>query len=241
MFTARVACPLNNGHAQVRLDSATGTLVGTLDVSNTGSWSTFTEQSTSLTGTSGTHDIYIVFIDGSGGGAGNFDWFKFSSGTGATPTPTPTAAPTATPPATPTPTTAPTPTPTGAPATITIQAESYDSQNGIYYPGGEYIGGCNTNDWVRYNNIDLGAGYSMFTARVACPLNNGHAQVRLDSTTGTLVGTLDVSNTGSWSTFTEQSTSLTGASGTHDIYIVFIDGSGGGAGNFDWFIFSGGT
>ncbi|RAV09899.1 polysaccharide lyase family 8 super-sandwich domain-containing protein [Paenibacillus contaminans] len=119
---------------------------------------------------------------------------------------------------------------------IILQAESYDTMFGVSN-GGTVIGNVDNGDWVAYSQVDLREGYNLFTARLGVPSGTGKTvEIRLDSKTGPLVGTLAVQSTGSFVSFTEQTTSLTGASGVHDVYVVFKGGSG--VGNFDWFKFS---
>ncbi|GKX28009.1 hypothetical protein SH1V18_04890 [Vallitalea longa] len=120
---------------------------------------------------------------------------------------------------------------------ILIEAEDYTNMSGIIN-GGNKIGGCDNGDWVSYSNIDLGTGYSTMTARVGVPDSyaGSRAEVRLDSTTGTLVGTFTIEATGAFDSFQEQSINLSDANGIHDIYIVFNDHYG--VGDFDWFKFS---
>lgn len=62
-------------------------------------------------------------------------------------------------------------------------------------------------------------------------------EVRLGSTTGTLIGTLTTTSTGGWSpNLQEQSISLENATGVQNIYIVFKGYVG--VGSFDWFKFN---
>lgn len=127
----------------------------------------------------------------------------------------------------------------GIPTTqpIMIQAENYSSMSGISN-GGDMIGSCDNGDWVCYNNIDLSTGYNLLKTNVAVPAQyaGSRAEVRLDSTTGTLIGTFTIQATGAFDVYEEQSINIVGASGTHDIYVVFKDYYG--VGNFDWFEFS---
>jgi hypothetical protein len=51
--------------------------------------------------------------------------------------------------------------------------------------------------------------------------------VRLDTPTGTSIGSWAPATTGSWTTWQEASIELSGASGTHDLYLV-------AAGQIDW-------
>ncbi|QUH29314.1 carbohydrate-binding protein [Vallitalea guaymasensis] len=124
------------------------------------------------------------------------------------------------------------------PTLLDIQAEGYNSMNGVELSNeGTSVGWCDTGDWLCYENIDLGGGFSAFTTRAA--VDNSYAgrkvEIRLDGITGTIIGTLTMKATGGWDMFQEQSTDISDGSGIHDVYIVFKDGDG--AGNFDWFRF----
>ncbi len=123
--------------------------------------------------------------------------------------------------------------------TLHIEAESYNGMNGVTINGGS-VESTDGGDWMRYDNVDLGGGYSTFSARYANGGGTGNsAVIRLGSITGTIIGTLSTPSTGGWGTFTTANTSLTGASGIQNIFVVFPSGSGNG--NFDWFEFSGNT
>ncbi|MCJ8014217.1 carbohydrate-binding protein [Paenibacillus sp. KQZ6P-2] len=127
------------------------------------------------------------------------------------------------------------------PSTNTIQAENYSSQKGTatHSAGtGTVVGNIDPGDWMAYNNIDFGTGISQFVASVA--VDSGYAgkqlQLRLDSTTGPLIGTLTIKSTGGWDTYATQTCAVSGVSGVHNLYIVGA-GSGEGVGNIDWFKF----
>ena len=64
------------GSIELRLDSPTGQLIGTLKATPTGTWSTYTQQATPLTGATGIHDLYLVFVGGRG--VANVDTFWFT-------------------------------------------------------------------------------------------------------------------------------------------------------------------
>lgn len=123
------------------------------------------------------------------------------------------------------------------PQPLLLEAENYSTMSGINN-GGNAIGSCDDGDWVCYSNVDLGTGYSLMTTNVAVPAQyaGSRAEVRLDSTTGSLIGTFTIQATGGFDIFSEQSINVVGANGTHDVYIVFKDYWG--VGNFDWFKFS---
>jgi len=118
------------------------------------------------------------------------------------------------------------------------EAEDYDAQSGIQtedtrdFFGGENVGYIHDGDWCRYDDITIDSG-SVFKARCAGygdPL--GYIEVRLNSTSGTLVGVIDPVYTGGTQYWATAETNLSEAAvGTHDIYLVFK-----GAGfNINWF------
>lgn len=80
----RVASNNSGGNIEVRLDSAAGTLLGTVAVPGTGGWQSWQTKSAPVSTVSGAHTLYLKFT----GGAGNLFnvlWFKFnapSSGSG---------------------------------------------------------------------------------------------------------------------------------------------------------------
>ena len=62
----RVAANSGGGTIELHLDSPTGKLIGSLDVEPTGGWQDWATQRTTLTETSGKHDLYMVFKGGEG-------------------------------------------------------------------------------------------------------------------------------------------------------------------------------
>ncbi|KAF2750476.1 carbohydrate-binding module family 6 protein [Sporormia fimetaria CBS 119925] len=75
-FTARVASNTTGGKIELRLGSATGTLVGTCNVSGTGGWSTWATVTCGVSGATGTQDLFLRFTGGSGS-LFNFNWWRF--------------------------------------------------------------------------------------------------------------------------------------------------------------------
>ncbi|HEX9059589.1 MAG TPA: non-reducing end alpha-L-arabinofuranosidase family hydrolase [Clostridia bacterium] len=151
-----------------------------------------------------------------------------------------------TPPATPTPA-ASTPTPTppshgNINAFGTIDAENYDSASGtdlksITTTNGSGIGYINSGDYVVYKNVDFGSGATSFKTLAALGIDTPtDIELRLGSTTGTLIGTMTVASTGDWNTYQEQTCSINKATGLNDLYLVFK-----GPVNMDWFTFGSGS
>ncbi|MGR4880643.1 family 43 glycosylhydrolase [Streptomyces sp. LARHCF249] len=92
-------------------------------------------------------------------------------------------------------------------------------------------GGMNTSwiengDYIKVKGVAFGTGAGSFTARVASNTSGGRVELHLDSATGPTVGTCTVSGTGGWQTWSTASCPVTGATGTHDLYLRFAGGSG---------------
>ncbi|VGO11728.1 Endo-1,4-beta-xylanase Z [Pontiella desulfatans] len=133
-----------------------------------------------------------------------------------------------------------------------IEAEDYDGRGGNArevggcsdWCGGDKVGFINDGEWNRYDNIQIGTG-SVFRARVATGSTNatGKIEVRLDSSTGTLIGSVDVPYTGSWdNNWNTIETALDPVSGTRSVYLKYVETTAAGvtgAGLFDvnWFGF----
>ncbi len=77
-FSARVASATSGGTVEVRLGSATGTVVGRCAVSGTGGWQTWATVSCAVSGVTGTQDLYLRFTGGSGY-LFNVDWWQFTA------------------------------------------------------------------------------------------------------------------------------------------------------------------
>ena len=67
---------------------------------------------------------------------------------------------------------------------------------------------------------------SGLTARVASNTSGGTITVHLDSSTGTVVGTVTVPGTGAWQSWVTETCNLTASAGTHNLYLVYSGGSG---------------
>ena len=138
-----------------------------------------------------------------------------------------------------------------APATDITQAESYSGQSGITTEtcsdagGGSDVTSIQAGDYIYFSGMDFGtSGIQCFEARVASYGNGGSLELRLDSQTGTLIGTCEIlPPTGGWQTWTNKACSVSGATGNHTLYLVFV----GGVGSYNisnlfsvnWFTFHG--
>ncbi|GIJ20681.1 hypothetical protein Vlu01_13050 [Micromonospora lutea] len=83
-FSARVASAASGGRIEVRLDSASGPIVGTCTVAGSGGWQNWTTTSCGVSGATGTRDLFLRFTGGSGS-LFNVNWWQFAGG-GSAPT-----------------------------------------------------------------------------------------------------------------------------------------------------------
>ncbi|MFI7231659.1 carbohydrate-binding protein [Nonomuraea angiospora] len=114
------------------------------------------------------------------------------------------------------------------------QAEHFGAQQGIQVAnhggaeGGATVGFTDNGDWISFEPY-VPAGATRITARVSSGGPGGTIEVRAGSSTGTLLGTLTVANTGGWDTFTDVSAALSNApGGTTKLFLVFRGVSGQG-------------
>jgi glucose/arabinose dehydrogenase/PKD repeat protein len=199
-ITARVSSAGPGGTIEVRANSATGTLLGTVNVAPTGSWDTFANVSANLSaGPTGTSTLYLVFKGVTGQG-NLFDLDSWTFGTG-------TSSP-----------------------TTTVEAETPTSLSGVQAAGhagasgGFTLGYIENGDWAGYSTVNTN-GARRFTARISSAGAGGTIQIRSGSQTGTLLGSLTVPVTGNWETFQDVSTSWT-ANASGPLFLVFTGGSG---------------
>ncbi|MEN3533532.1 family 43 glycosylhydrolase [Microbispora sp. ZYX-F-249] len=139
-------------------------------------------------------------------------------------------------------------TTTGAPQVGTLdpyvrqEAETIAWESGVETEpsneGGMNVGFIDNGDYIKVKGVAFGTGARSFSARVASGSAGGKIEVRRDGVSGTLMGTCDVPGTGGWQTWTTVSCPVTGATGTHDLYLRFTGGSGYLM-NVNWWQFSG--
>lgn len=102
---------------------------------------------------------------------------------------------------------------------------------------GVYVNSINNGDYIKLRSVDFTAGGAKnFSATVGASASGGSIELHLDSQTGKTIGTLAVASTGGMTTWKAQTTSVTGATGVHDLFLVFKGGSGD-LFNLDWWQF----
>lgn len=87
---------------------------------------------------------------------------------------------------------------------------------------GVYVTRITDLTYIKVNGVDFGpAGASSFTANVASGGKGGVIELHLDSDDGPQIGRLTVKPTGGWDNWQTQTTPVSKASGTHDLFLVF--------------------
>jgi hypothetical protein len=202
MFEATLATEVNYAgqRFQIRIDSATGPVIGTATVDSTGSFNRFTTQYTPIVPTSGTHDVYLIAL-GSGPGVGDVDTIAF----------------------------------TRTPAKV--DAERADASSGTTTASGAtgaFVGSFDGGDSLTFRSLDFGIGRTSLAVALAVdPAYAGQTfAVRLDSASGTTIGTMTAASTGSWTRFVTQTLPVMSTTGMHDVFVVATGGAG--IANIDW-------
>jgi hypothetical protein len=109
----------------------------------------------------------------------------------------------------------------GRDAFIRQEAEGFDGQSGLGV-GNSTIYSFDSGDYAGFDLMDFG---STGAARIAINLATSatyspQIEVRVDSITGTLLGTLTVTSTGDYNTYAEESCTVTPLSGVHSVFLI---------------------
>ncbi len=121
-----------------------------------------------------------------------------------------------------------------------IEAENFGHNSGTQTEacaeGGQDVGWIDNGDWLGYE-INFGNGADVFRARVASDTAGGTIEIRLGNpTSGTLIGSVAIVNTGGWQLWTTVETNIQKTYGFQHVYLVFKGGTGG-LFNINWFKF----
>jgi len=123
----------------------------------------------------------------------------------------------------------------------TVQAETICLGQGVETQtcneGGINVTNIENGDYIKVKGVDFGTdGAVSFEARVASGTSGGKIELRLGSSSGTLIGTCDVGSTGGAQTWSTKTCTITNAKGKNDLYLKFT-GSGTSMFNFNWWRF----
>lgn len=101
--------------------------------------------------------------------------------------------------------------------------------------GGRMVIDIESGDWIKIAGVDFNDGAHSFEARISAQ-NNGTIEIRLGNKNGQLLGTCNVSSTGSLKNWNTVSCNVKNIKGVHDLYFKFT-GQGANMFNFNWWAF----
>jgi len=129
-----------------------------------------------------------------------------------------------------------------------VKASQYAAQRGAALEatsddgGGQDVGWLSNGDWLRYDNVNLGAaGPASASLRLAAAYADrpGSVELRADSLTGAVIAAVPVASTGgnqSWKTVTSSGAS---PGGTHSVFLVLRSSQPMDFVNLNWFTIGG--
>jgi arabinoxylan arabinofuranohydrolase len=104
--------------------------------------------------------------------------------------------------------------------------------------GGMNVTSINNGDYIKVRSVDFRTGAVSFAARVASAAAGGSIELRLDSLTGTLIGTCAITGTGGAQTWATKTCDVNGVTGTHDLFFKFTGSGTGELFKFNWWKFT---
>ncbi|KAF7538240.1 hypothetical protein G7054_g3051 [Neopestalotiopsis clavispora] len=104
--------------------------------------------------------------------------------------------------------------------------------------GTVYISYINNGDYSMVAGVDFGNGATAFTASVASATDGGDIELYVGNITGSPIGVCSVNGTGGWTTWTLVTCSVSGVTGTNDLYFSFTGTTSDYLFNIDWWQFS---
>ena len=118
-----------------------------------------------------------------------------------------------------------------APITGVKSTQQLKASKGVYVTVNE------KDAYIKVASIDFGSkGATKFNASLAATAEGTTIELRIDSQTSDVVGTLKVKPTGAIDKWETQSCTVKGARGVHDLYLKFF-GNGTPVMNVDWWKF----
>ncbi|HNY32317.1 MAG TPA: glycoside hydrolase family 43 protein [Fibrobacteria bacterium] len=112
-----------------------------------------------------------------------------------------------------------------------VEGETMAFSSGLKTQGndqsGVYVSSISNNDYIKIRSVDFSSGGAKtFTASVGATSGGGSIELHLGSTSGKLIGTLPVTATGGMTSWKSLTTTISGATGVNDLFLVFKGGSG---------------
>ena len=113
------------------------------------------------------------------------------------------------------------------------------NEGGTGKEGRQILTQISNNDWIRVKGVDFGSGAAKVKVRAAAANgSSGSIEFRTGSNTGTLIGTCNITSTGSWTTWNTFECDVN-VSGVKDFLYLVFKGSASELFRLDWYIFEG--
>lgn len=77
------------------------------------------------------------------------------------------------------------------------------------------------NESLSLRGVDFGKGANKFSVSAACLVEGGSIEIRLNSTRGPVIGTVEITPSGGMDSYKLMSCDIKGAKGVHDLYFCF--------------------
>ncbi len=126
------------------------------------------------------------------------------------------------------------------------QAEFFTSSSGVTLASstdggtGQMVTSISNNDWIAFFPMNLkNITQITFRAATSSTATNNKIEVRVGSTTGTLLTTATLSSSGGMTTFKDYTVNVTDPVGTKTLFFVFKGGTGSSLYNLNWIEFKG--
>lgn len=192
------------GTLEVRTDSLDGPVISTIQITNTGGWSVFRPFGSVINPpVSQVKDLFFKFVGESGFlyDLRSFSLLSTSPGLKQ---------------------------PNSNFDTKNFDSESAPNAAPIVVVG-NVVGSVTNGSWVTYNQFDFDEDSNVLSIEAATPGVGGTVEVRLGSPTGELVGSIEISHTGSWTHYRPFTGVLTkSVSGVQNLCFKFVDSRGTG-------------
>jgi cytochrome c len=104
---------------------------------------------------------------------------------------------------------------------------------------GKVVGSTNHGHTLKFTNLNLTDSKSVtILASAGSSAKGSKVEIRLDAPTGPLLSTVDITHTGDWGKYAENTAPLSTSTGRHDVYLVLVNPGKGGLMNIDWIQFN---
>lgn len=114
-----------------------------------------------------------------------------------------------------------------------LEAESAEVDGGK--KAGKVVGSTNHGATLKFTGLNLANSKGITILASTGGAKGSQVEVRLDSPTGPLLATVDITYTGDWNKLVENKAPLGPSTGRHDVYLVLTNPKkGGGLMNIDW-------